>query len=138
MAAVVEKFNISSKGFDDLIDITLKVQNIVALSKINQGMVNVCAVSSTAGIMILESEPALGFDISKMLEAIAPINKVYQHDNLWHDGNAYAHLKGSLVGNNITIPVVDSKAVMTFSQRIVLVDFDNKPSEREIFVSVVG
>ena len=137
MVAKVEKFIISSKGFDDYIDITLRVQNIISTFGVKQGLANVYIPSSCASLRIIENEPGLSFDISKLMEILAPINKVYQHDNLWHDGNAFSHLRTFLLGNSLTIPIIDSKISLGNYQQIIMLDFDNKISQKEIIVSVV-
>ena len=123
--------------FDDLIDITSKVQDIVSGIEINNAVVNIAVLSSTASIITLEQEPGLSFDLPQILENIVPINKVYQHDTFWHDGNANAHLKATMLGNNVTLPVSNSKIELSAWQKIVLIDFDNKSVHKEIVVSVL-
>ena len=137
MTTKSEKFLISTKGFDDLIDITSKVQGLVSSFKIKNGIANDFVVSSTASIITLEQEPGLVFDLAKLLQDIVPINQIYQHDNAWHDGNAFAHLKAALLGNSVTLPVIDGKIELSSWQQIVLIDFDNKVSSKQIVVSVV-
>lgn len=137
MTVVNEKFTINTKGFDDLVDITRKVKNVVSNLKLNSGLVNVFVNSSSASILLLESEPGLNIDLLKLLDNLVPINKIYKHDNIWYEGNAHAHLKSSLLGYNITIPVVSGNIEISQYQQIVLIDFDNKPRTREIIVSVV-
>ena len=138
MSVKIEKFILATKGFDEVIDITSKVNDIVSYVSSKEGLVNIFVQSSTASILILEDEPALSSDLAKLLENIVPINKIYQHDNTWHDGNAYAHLKSILLGNSLTLPVHDSKVALGLYQQIVLLDFDNKASEKEIIISVVS
>lgn len=137
MSVVNEKFSITTNGFDDLVDITQKIRNIVLNSKPNDAIVNIFVNSSGASILLLETEPGLTFDLEKLLENLVPINKIYKHDNIWHEGNAHAHLKSSLIGNSITIPVISGNIELNQYQQIVLIDFDNKPRVREIIVSVV-
>ena len=137
MSTKIEKINILSKGFNDLVDITNNIQNAISTSNVKNGLLNVFLPSSTASIITLENEPGLGFDLAKLFDELVPINKIYQHDNLWHDGNAFAHLKAVILGNNITLPIIDGKIELSAYQQIVLIDFDNKPSNRQIIVSIV-
>ena len=137
MAILSDSFIITTKGFDDVIDITQKVSNVVANLNVQKALTNITVLSSCASIITIDDEPGIAFDVSKMLSMIAPINKVYQHDNIWHEGNAYAHLRATILGNSLTIPVYDNKIVLDELQRIVLIDFDNKPRSRKIIVSVV-
>ena len=77
-------------------------------------------------------------DFRKSLEVIAPVKGVYAHDEKWHDGNGFSHIRSSLIGTSKTIPVV-SKSLMTGTwQQIILVDFDNRPRSRKVFVQVFG
>ena len=136
MAIKNEKFTVSTKGFDDLINITKKVQDIVKGFDIEDGIINVSVSASTASILTLESEPGLVVDLPRLLDNIVPINKIYKHDNVWFEGNAHAHLKAVLLGNSVNLPVVNRNIELSNWQQIVLIDFDNKPRIRQIVVSV--
>lgn len=138
MTTKIEKFYISSNGFNDLIDITSKIEHVILNTEEKNALVNIYTPSSTASIMIIENEPGLAFDITNFLEQIIPINKIYQHDNVWHDGNAYAHIRASILNNSITLPLIDSKLSLSTYQQIVLLDLDNKSSNREIIVTVIN
>ena len=136
MACATDKFTILTQGFDDLIDITSKVQDVISSFDVVNGIVNISVLSSTASIITLEQEPGLVLDLPNILENIVPINKVYQHDSSWHDGNANAHIKAALLGNSLNLSVVDGKIALSTWQRIVLIDFDNKSTNRQIVVNV--
>jgi len=131
-----EKFTIATKGFDDFIDITQKIEGIVASQKIKDGILSVCVIASTASVITLEYEPGLVRDLPEILNLLIPVNKVYEHDNAWHDGNAHAHLKASFLGNSVTLPIIEGKIELGRWQQIVLIDFDNKARVREIAVSI--
>lgn len=138
MSARYDKILISTKGFDDFVDITLKIKNVVSSFGIQNGILNLYLTSPCASLKIIEREPGLDMDLSKLMETILPINKVYQHDNVWYDGNASAHLKSIILGNSLNLPIIDSNIYLGLNQQIILLDFDNKPSQKEIIVSVVG
>mgnify|MGYP001144557044 CR=1 FL=1 len=137
MAVKTEKFNISTRGFNDLIDITSKVQGIVTNFNIKEGIVNIQVVASEASILTLEYEPGLSIDFVRLFEEMVPLNKIYKHDETWHEGNAHAHLRALILGNNKTLSVVEGKIELNTYQQIVLVDFDLKPRIRTIVVSMV-
>ena len=132
-----EIFTISSNGFDDLIDITSKVQDIVSRVNKETALVNISVIAPTASVITLENESGLVGDFPSVLENIVPVNRVYKHDISWHEGNAHAHLKAALLGNNITLSVVNTKIALDANQKIALIDFDVKPSLRKIVVSVM-
>ncbi len=137
MTVYTEKFTISSNGFDDLIDITSKVQNIVLNANVENAIVNISTAVSTASIITLEQQEGLAFDFASIMENIIPLNKIYKHDLSWHEGNAHAHLRAALLGSNITLSVIDKKIVIDKFQKIVFIDFDTKTGMRQIIVSVV-
>ena len=136
MSIIIEKFTISTKGFDDFIDVTDKINTIVACSSIKKGLANISVSAATASLITVENEPGIAIDLPRLLDTIVPVNRVYQHDNMWHEGNAFAHLKSALLGTNITVPIVSGEIELTNWQRIVLIDFDNKPRIRQIVVGI--
>ena len=136
MAIINEKFSISTLGFGDIIDITQKVQGIVSGANVESALLNVCAISPCTSIITLEYEKGLNSDIISLLELLAPVNRLYNHDITWHDGNAFAHLRSALLAHNLTLPVMNKQIQLSNWQRIVLMDFDNKASVRDIVVSL--
>ncbi len=136
MPIINEKFQIRTNGFTDIIDITKNVQNCVYNYSLKDASV-LCYVSgSTAGLTTIEFEPGLLVDLPEALERIAPQNAEYHHDESWHDGNGYAHVRASIIGNSVSIPLIDGALQLGTYQQIVLVDFDNKARTRNIFIQI--
>lgn len=133
-----KQINIKSKAFDSIYDITPQVQSIVQESGIENGMVNVFNIGSTASITTIEFEPGLQKDLPEFLNKILPRGGAYNHDYTWGDGNGDAHLKASLIGPQITCPVKNSSVVLGTWQQIIIVDSDNRPRNRNILVTVMG
>jgi secondary thiamine-phosphate synthase enzyme len=138
MKIFTEHMQISTKGNNQIIDITPSVQTIVKKSGINNGLVNIFNVGSTAGITTIEYEPGLLKDLPETFEKIAPMNKRYHHDDTWQDGNGYAHIRASLLGPSITVPVSDNTMSLGTWQQLVLVDFDNRARDRKIICKIMG
>ncbi len=137
MAIINEKFAVHTKGNTDIIDITRYVQNAVYKHNLESAVVYVYAAGSTVGITNIEFEPGLLVDLPEALNRIAPENIEYHHDETWHDGNGYAHIRASIVGNNTMVPLIDGVLQLGQWQQIVLVDFDNKARSRNICVQIV-
>lgn len=133
-----EKFLLSTRGFTDIIDITRKVVDCIKIGTEKNALVHVYVVGSTAGLTTLEYEPGLVKDLPEALEAIAPINKIYEHDTKWHDGNGYAHIRAAMIGQSVTIPYAAGELELGSWQQIVLIDFDNKPRTRSVVVQIVS
>jgi len=133
-----EEIRISSSAFDSIFDITDEIYGIVKKSKINNGIVNVFNIGSTASITTIEYEPGLKKDFPELLNKIIPRGANYHHNNTWHDGNGDGHLKASLIGPQITCPVHNNEIILGTWQQIILIDSDNKPRTRRIMISVIG
>lgn len=129
---------VSSKGFNDIIDITPHVRQFVKENGLKEGQLLVFINGSTAAISTIEYEPGLLKDLPEMMENIAPMNKRYHHDDTWHDGNGYAHLRSTLTGASFTVPVIEGRLVLGTWQQIILIDFDNSPRHRSVVLQFVG
>lgn len=137
MVVFTEKFVIHTRGFTDIIDITQKVKSAVYNHNIKDGNVVVALPGSTASITTIEYEPGLVKDLPEILNQIAPMEKDYHHDDTWHDGNGYAHIRAAILGSSVSVPLIDGALLLGTWQQIVLVDFDNKPRSRTIYVQIM-
>ena len=131
------KFNISTKGFTDIIDITPQVLKAVKESKVKDGICLVFVAHSTCAITTIEFEEGAIKDLKRALEIVAPMNENYEHCKKWGDCNGYAHVRATLIKPCLTVPIENEKLILGQWQQIVLVDFDNRPREREIIVKVI-
>ncbi|MFH2054109.1 MAG: secondary thiamine-phosphate synthase enzyme YjbQ [bacterium] len=133
-----KEIRVTTSGFSDIRDITGQIAAIVAESDIREGLVNVFAVGSTASVTTIEFEPALVADMQEALEKLWPGSMPTRHGDTWGDDNGFSHLRASFLGPNITVPLHRGKLVLGTWQQIVVIDHDNDPRERRIFVQVVG
>lgn len=137
MTVINEKFMVNTNGNTDVIDITQKVKQAVYSHSLQSAVVYVYVAGSTVSITNIEFEPGLLVDLPEALEKIAPVNQSYHHDETWHDGNGYAHVRASIVGNSTMVPLIDGALQLGQWQQIVLVDFDNKARTRTVYVQIV-
>ncbi len=134
-----EKIKVKTKGNCDIVDITRQVCKVVAQSGITEGTVTLFNVGSTAGITTTEYEPGLvNYDIAAAFEKIAPRNARYEHEETWHDDNGHSHVRASLLGPSLTVPLVEGQLTLGTWQQIILIDFDTRPRDRRIIVQVLG
>lgn len=131
-------FHVKTNGCNDVHDLTLKVQSVLQDSGLSVGLVTIFVPGSTAGITTIEFESGVVEDLKKAIERIAPQNIHYHHDARWGDGNGFAHVRAALVGPSITVPFTDRQLHLGTWQQIILIDFDNRPRSRELFVQIVG
>ena len=118
----------------EAIDITSNV--ILALHEegIEEGIAFVFTLHTTTALTVNEADPPLMKDIQNLLQRLAPENGGYLHDH--HDGNAHAHLRATLIGNSITIPVADGRPKLGTWQRILFFEFDG-PRRRRIYIKTI-
>ncbi|MDZ7267177.1 MAG: secondary thiamine-phosphate synthase enzyme YjbQ [candidate division KSB1 bacterium] len=130
--------SVATRGFTDIRDLTPQIRAALQESGLQNGSVTVFVAGSTAGITTIEFEPGLLQDLPAAFEKIAPMHAAYAHDNTWHDGNGYAHVRAALLGPSLVAPFSRGELLLGTWQQIVLVDFDNRPRHREIVAQFAG
>lgn len=130
--------SLTAKGFSDIKDITGSVRKIVAESGIQNGIVTVFVIGSTASISTIEYEPALVEDFKDEMEKLASSRMPSRHSATWGDDNGFSHIRATLMGPGMSVPFQNGQLTLGTWQQIVLIDHDNCPRKREIFVQVIG
>lgn len=133
-----KKLTATTQGFCDIIDITAKVQEQVQKEKLQKGLATLFVSGSTAALTTIEYEPGLVQDLKELVEKIIPSDRKYHHDDRWGDDNGFSHVRASLFGPSLQVPVESGRLVLGTWQQIVLLDFDNRPRTREIVVQIMG
>lgn len=133
-----EHFMINTEGNTDIIDITKLVQNCVYQKELKDAFVCVSVQGSTSAVTTIEYEQGLVQDLKEALEKIAPSGQEYHHDEIWHDGNGYAHVRSALMGSSVCVALKDGLLNLGTWQQIILMDFDNKPRSRCITVQIIS
>jgi secondary thiamine-phosphate synthase enzyme len=131
-------FEVSTRGENEILDITAFVGEAVASSKLSSGIATVFVVGSTAALTTIEHEPGLVKDFPRMLERAAPSDVAYEHEKRWHDGNGRSHVKASLVGPCLSVPFVGGELTLGEWQQVILAEFDTRPRKRKIVVQLIG
>lgn len=118
---------------EELIDITHQVAKAVSASGVSQGAALVFCPHTTAAVTINENADSdVKRDLIDGLARIAPQDGGWCH----REGNSDGHLKTSLVGPSVLIPV-DNGCLMTGAwQGIYLCEFDG-PRLRGVDVTVL-
>jgi secondary thiamine-phosphate synthase enzyme len=131
-------FSIQTQGFSDIVDITPNIEAIITESEIADGVATVFVVGSTASVSTIEFEPALAEDMKEQLNELVPSNLRSRHSETWGDDNGFSHIRATLMGPGITVPVSGGSLTLGTWQQIVVIDHDNRPRSRKIFVQVIG
>ena len=128
----------STAGFCDIIDITAKFTEHIRAACMRNGTATLFVNGSTAALTTIEHEPGLVKDLKEFLDKHIPSDRRYHHDDRWGDDNGFSHLRATLFGPSLAIPIVDGAPSLGTWQQIILMDFDNRPRSREIIVQLIG
>lgn len=132
------EMSFKTSGAGDILDITPKMTEAVSASGITSGTITAFVPGSTAGITTIEYEPGLLKDIPDLMEKLIPSDISYQHDETWHDGNGFSHLRSALIGPDITVPFVSGRLTLGTWQQVVFLEFDNRPRNRTVVFQIIG
>jgi len=132
------EIEVRTKGENDMVDITQEVQGIVDKSGIKEGIACVFVPGSTGAIITIEYEPGLKKDIPRILERIAPRDEYYHHHETWGDYNGHSHVRASLLGASLTVPITNGRVIHGTWQQIVFIELDVRNRHRRIVVKVLG
>ena len=138
MSVYYDEIDVKTDGEVDIVDITRDIQKIVSKSEMKNGLVCVFVPGSTGTLTTIEYEPGLMKDLPKALERIAPKKEYYNHHETWHDDNGHSHVRASIMGPSVTIPIKNGKLLHGTWQQIVFVELDTRPRNRNLVVEIVG
>lgn len=127
--------SIDTHGAEQLVDITDIVQRIVANSGVAEGVCHLWCRHTTAGLTVNENaDPDVKRDILMALNRIVSASWPYTHG----EGNSPSHVKSSLTGCQLTIPIVDAKLALGTWQGVLFAEFDGPRAGRKVMVTVIA
>jgi len=129
---------VSTGGELDVVDITAKVRLLVNQSGVESGIAHVFVAGATAGLTTIEYEPGAVADLKDAFSRMAPRDMEYAHNARWGDGNGHSHVRAALLGPDITVPVRNGDLLLGTWQQIILVEFDTRSRNREIYITIYG
>jgi len=128
------KIKINTIQREQFIDITDKLNYLVADSGFVDGIATVFIPHTTAGVTINENaDPTVKSDILKKLSALVPYQDGYSH----LEGNSDSHIKTLMTGSSCMIPVVSSRLQLGTWQGVYFCEYDG-PRTREIWIKLLG
>lgn len=127
-------FNTKKKR--EYVHITKEVEEAVAKSGIQEGMVLVSAMHITASVFVNDNESGLLGDIDEWLEQVAPFREDYRHHQTG-ETNGDAHLKNLLMHHQVMLPVTKGKLDLGPWQAVFYGEFDGQRRKR-LVIKVMG
>ncbi|HMD53240.1 MAG TPA: secondary thiamine-phosphate synthase enzyme YjbQ [Phycisphaerae bacterium] len=122
----------------DFLNITPQLAEILARSKIKEGLLLCNAMHITASVFINDDEGGLHGDYKKWLERLAPHAPTSQYDhNRTGEDNADAHLKRQVMGREVVIAVTNGRLDFGPWEQVFYGEFDGRRPKR-VLVKIIG
>jgi len=133
-----KEIKVEAEAYSDIVNITEQVQGFARESGFSEGMIHIFPIGSTASISTIEFEPALVQDMKDKLNDFAPQDQTTRHGETWGDDNGFSHMRATMMGPGITVPLHEGEPVLGTWQQVVIINHDNKKRTRRIFLQVIG
>ena len=124
--------SVQSNSRTEFIDVTQKLQTMVAQTGVKSGLCLLFVPHTTAAVTINENaDPSVPVDILKVLNQVVPWQADYRH----LEGNSAAHIKSTLVGASQTVAIAEGRLVLGTWQAVFFCEFDG-PRRRKLHVRI--
>ncbi|WP_378956234.1 secondary thiamine-phosphate synthase enzyme YjbQ [Pelosinus sp. sgz500959] len=131
LATMIKEFTINTpcEGF---INITDQVVEILGQSQEESSLCHIFIPHTTAGVTINENaDPDVIEDMLAALDCMVP-KLTYKHG----EGNSRAHVKASMIGSSVSVPILNKSLYLGVWQGIFFCEFDG-PRRRKICVNII-
>jgi secondary thiamine-phosphate synthase enzyme len=115
------------------------IDEIPEIRKINHGLLNVFLKHTSAGLTLNENaDPSVRIDFENFLNKMTPesVNSFYHNEEGPDD--MPAHIKSSILGCQLTIPVTSGRLNIGTWQGIYLCEFRNRGGSRKLILTLQG
>ena len=130
---MLKQMTIQTNTQAQILDITAQVQKVVRESGRIEGLCCVFIPHTTAGVTINENaDPSVKQDMVMELNKVIPFNDSYSH----LEGNSAAHIKASIIGSSVNVPVKNNHLLLGTWQGICFCEFDG-PRTRQFYVKII-
>ena len=115
MRAQREDVTLDTRGDCDTIDVTELAQKAIANAGMRDGLCTVFVAHSTCAVTTIEFEPGCNADT-----------------------NGHSHVRAAMMGPSVTVPFADGELCVGIWQKIVCIDFDDRPRQRRLVIQLLG
>ncbi|HET9729251.1 MAG TPA: secondary thiamine-phosphate synthase enzyme YjbQ [Acidimicrobiia bacterium] len=138
MQARYEELSLDTQGDGDILDLTADAQKALDNAGFRDGLCTVFVAHSTCGMTTIECEPGCNADLNAVLEGIAPETGRWEHNERNADTNGHSHVRAAMIGPSVTIPFASGELCLGTWQKVVCIDFDDRPRSRRLVVQLLG
>lgn len=129
----MKQFSVRTRQRMQMVDITSEVSQCVEETGIREGVCVVFVPHTTCGVTINENaDPSVSADIISQTASLVPKQGPYRHT----EGNSDAHIKASLFGSSVLVPISGGRLALGTWQGLFLCEFDGARTRR-VFVQVI-
>lgn len=130
MITIWQEMSFNTRGKVDFLEITAALASNLEKSKIKDGVGYLFIPHTTAGLTVNENaDPDVIWDLKMALEQMVPERLPFRHG----EGNSPAHLKSSMMGCSLFVPVANGQLLLGTWQGIYICEFDG-PRRRRLYV----
>lgn len=134
---------IATEHTNQLIDITESATGLVADAGIETGFALISTPHTTCAVIVNEAEDGFTRDLARALEALAPEDATYEHNDAphaeeWEAPNGHSHIRSAFLSSpSVMLPVRDGRLALGRWQRIFLVELD-RARPRSVQITLLG
>ncbi|MDX1627408.1 MAG: secondary thiamine-phosphate synthase enzyme YjbQ [Fulvivirga sp.] len=126
-----------SRGFHLITDEILSA--MPEIKNINKGQLTVFIKHTSASLTINENaDPTVRHDFEAHMNEMVPENAPYYKHTLEGPDDMPAHIKASMMGSTITIPITGGSLNLGTWQGIYLCEHRNHGSSRKVVITAIG
>jgi len=130
---MLSEIDVHTRKRIEFMDITSSIRKILAQSPVSEGLCHIFVPHTTAAVTINEkADPSVARDVETALSKLFPEGDAYRHA----EGNSDAHIKSSIVGVSVLLPVTGGDIVLGTWQAVFFCEFDG-PRSRRCLVQVI-
>jgi secondary thiamine-phosphate synthase enzyme len=133
-----EEVTLETRGDGDVIDVTTLAQKAIANAGIHDGLCTVFVSHSTCGVTTIEFEPGCNADLNRVFDEIVPADNKWEHNERNADTNGHSHVRAAMIGPSVTVPFRNGELCIGTWQKVVCIDFDDRPRSRRLVVQLLG
>jgi secondary thiamine-phosphate synthase enzyme len=126
--------NLETAKKNELVNLTEQIRDFVARSGVREGICLINCPHTSAGLTINSvADPLSGDDLLDTLDQVAPQRRAWKHHGSPPDADA--HVKTSVVGSFLALPISNSELMYGKYQSILFCEFDG-PRKRQVYITI--
>ena len=137
MKSTRELIHLETSEKEEIVNITREVMKVISGSGISEGLALVYPMHTSSTVYVSDSDTSLTEDLRDVLAALVPEEGMYRHNETDYKRNATSHLKATLCGHHVVLPVTEGRLDLGTYQTIYYAEFDGT-RPKEVLVKIIG